>query len=75
MDEGDARTTIDYWGGVAYDAYYRSCGGKSIRGEQLPSWEDQDFEIRLHWEAAALAVKSAAETGDEPVSETPLARD
>ena len=40
-------------GEVAYGAYLASCGGKSIRGEELPSWDDQTPEIREHWRAAA----------------------
>lgn len=60
---GDDETAvlIDYWGGLAYDAYFRHCGGKSIRGESLPSWENQDPAIRAHWFAAANAVKMVAE--------------
>jgi len=43
-------------GQVAYEGYVASCGGKSIRGEDLPSWADQDAAIRGHWRAAADAV-------------------
>lgn len=42
-------------GQVAYEAYVDSCGGKSVRGEDLPSWDGQDPAIRVHWEAAAQA--------------------
>ena len=59
-DDG-AATLIDYWGGLAYDAYFRHCQGKSIRGEPLPAWKDQDPAIRAHWFAAADAVKQVAE--------------
>jgi len=44
------------YGQVAYDAYVRHCGGKSIRGEDLPAWHEQAEEIRGHWDAAAQAV-------------------
>jgi len=43
-------------GRVAYEGYLASCGGKSIRGEELPGWADQAPEIRAHWRAAADAV-------------------
>lgn len=45
------------WGQIAYEAYVASCGGRSIRGEQLPAWGDQDPAIQGHWQAAGLAVK------------------
>ncbi len=44
---------------IAYEAYRESCGGRSIRGEALPEWEDQTPEIRSHWDAAAQAVLRA----------------
>ena len=53
-------------GQVAYEAYVSHCGGKSVRGEDLPSYEDQDPAIRGHWEFAAQAVLG----GNQP--ETPL---
>lgn len=63
MDEPDeAATEIDYWGGVAYDAYYRSCQGKNVRGEPIPTWANQTPEIRAHWYAAAKDVREAATT-------------
>jgi hypothetical protein len=43
-------------GRIAYEAYVASCGGKSVHGEDLPSWDDQAPEIRQHWQAAADAV-------------------
>ncbi len=43
-------------GQAAYEAYVESCGGKSIRGEPLPSWDGQLPAIREHWEAAAEGV-------------------
>lgn len=62
----EAAVLIDYWGGLAYDAYFRHCGGRSIRGEPLPAWKDQDPAIRAHWFAAANAVKMVAEDKDLP---------
>jgi len=47
------------WGRVAYEAYAESCGGKSIHGETLPSWDDQKPEIRQHWEKTAFTVIQA----------------
>jgi hypothetical protein len=44
-------------GQVAYEAYLASCDGKSIRGEDLPTWNDHAPEIRAHWRAAADGVK------------------
>ena len=46
-------------GQIAYEAYVDHCGGKSIRGEELPDWDHQHAEIRAHWEAAAEAVLRA----------------
>ena len=46
-------------GQSAYEAYVESCGGKSIRGDDLPTWADQEPAIREHWEAAAEAVENA----------------
>jgi hypothetical protein len=43
-------------GQVAYEGYFASCQGKSIRGEDLPSWAAQDPAIREHWRVAADAV-------------------
>ena len=64
--QDEAATLIDYWGGVAYAAYFRHCQGKSIHGEPLPVWEGQDPAIRVHWYAAAKAVKLAAECDESP---------
>jgi hypothetical protein len=41
----------------AYAAYVVSCGGKSVRGEDLPGWDDLAPEVRGHWEAAARAAR------------------
>ena len=50
---------MDSFGQIAYEAYVESCGGKSIRGEDLPSWEDQDPAIQAHWIAAGKAAAEA----------------
>jgi hypothetical protein len=44
------------YGQIAYEAYVAHCGGVSVRGEQLSSWDGQSPEIRAHWDAAAQAV-------------------
>jgi len=46
-------------GQVAYEAYVGQVGGKSVRGEALPSWEDQDPKVAAAWCAAAQAVITA----------------
>jgi hypothetical protein len=43
-------------GQVAYEAYVLHCEGKSIRGENLPPWDDQHPAIMAHWDAAARKV-------------------
>jgi len=50
-------------GQVAYEAYAKDCGYKSIRGDDLPTWLNQDPAIQAHWDAAAKAVVMAV-TGD-----------
>jgi len=47
-------------GKIAYETYARDAGGVSVRGEELPSWDDQDEKIRAHWDAAAEAVAAAS---------------
>ena len=54
---------MNSWGQIAYEAYVESCGGKSIRGDDLPSWEDQHPAIQSHWVAAAKAVIEAVDGG------------
>lgn len=60
-----AETAYKSWGQIAYEAYAANCGGKSIRGDDLPTWNDQDPAIRGHWQAAGLAVKRAYQSGKE----------
>ena len=40
----------------AYDAYRQFVGGKSVRGEALPDFEDMDRKVREAWIVAAKAV-------------------
>lgn len=60
------------WGRPAYEAYFESCGGKSIHGEDLPSWEDQSPEIRRRWEAAGDGVYHAVMGLPRPGSVHPV---
>ena len=43
-------------GKIAYDVYCEARGWKSVRGEPLPQWEDQDESLRLAWCTSADAV-------------------
>lgn len=51
---------------VAYEAYRRNCGGKSlISGAPLPAWDCLPDSVRAAWFAAAaavLAIRSPVET-------------
>lgn len=49
----------DDLGQVAYTAYAKDCDYKSIRGEDLPVWQDQDPAIQAQRAAAAKAVVMA----------------
>jgi hypothetical protein len=51
---------LDYFAEIAYLAYCDACGGRSVRGEPLPSWAELAPKIRAHWRASAAAVKTAA---------------
>lgn len=49
-------------GQIAYEAYSASVGGKSVRGEQLPTWDEQvtdNHDVAAAWCAAAQAVITA----------------
>ena len=35
-----------------YERYFTDCGGKSVHGDPLPAWSEQDEKIRRHWIAA-----------------------
>jgi len=42
---------------IAYEAYARSTGGKSlVSGDTLPGWDDLPQPIQWAWDAAAQAV-------------------
>ncbi len=44
-------------GQIAYEGYFRSCGGKSlVSGQPLPAWEAQAEDIKNAWEEAAVDV-------------------
>jgi hypothetical protein len=48
------------YGQIAYEAYFESCGGKSlISGAPLPEWPAQSDAIKKAWEAAGDAVAIA----------------
>lgn len=47
---------LKLYGQTAYEAYVKSCGGKSVNGEDLPTWDHLKPSIRTHWMAAANAV-------------------
>jgi hypothetical protein len=49
------------FGQLAYEAYAEHCGGRSVHGDPLPSWDGQSPVICGHWEAAAQAVAEAVE--------------
>jgi hypothetical protein len=44
---------------AGYRAYLESCGGKSVHGEILPTWEEQRQEIRAYWRSAAREIAAA----------------
>jgi hypothetical protein len=43
-------------GELAYAAYCEAVGYKSVRGDTLPGWADQDERLQEAWDAAAEAV-------------------
>jgi len=57
--------TNERLGEIAYDAYCASREWKSVRGEPLPHWKQQDGSLRAAWVAAASAVAKdiALQTG------------
>lgn len=48
--------TKEKLGEAAYNAYCAARGWKSVRGEPLPHWQQQDDMLRAAWCAAADAV-------------------
>lgn len=50
------------YGQIAYEGYYKACGGKSlISGAALPEWSAQSEAIQTAWCAGAVAVLEAAQ--------------
>ncbi len=50
------------YGQIAYEGYFKSCGGESlISGAALPSWDAQSEAIQTAWCAGAIAVLEAAQ--------------
>jgi len=48
-----------YYAKIAYNAYCAKRNWVSVRGEQLPKFEDQSPELKDAWEEAAGAVLTA----------------
>ena len=46
-------------GKLAYNAYCEAVGWKSVRGDNLPKWEEQSEKLQAAWNKAALAVAMA----------------
>lgn len=46
-------------GRIAYEAYSAAVGGRSVRGEALPSWDEQIHDVRAAWCAVGQAVITA----------------
>lgn len=46
------------YGQIAYEAYRRCSGGKSLAtGSPIPDWQELREEIQAAWEIAAYAVR------------------
>lgn len=57
------RATPDFWGRVNYEAYVCAVGGKSVRGEDLPTWDEmkqRNPKVADAWCVGADAVCAAA---------------
>lgn len=54
------------YGEIAYNAYCESRGWKSVRGEPLPHWKQQDQSLRDAWIAAARAVIKSVQIAQSP---------
>lgn len=52
-------------GKIAYEAYGESVGWTTFSGSKMPSWEDQNDQLKLAWNAAARAVLRTAHDGGE----------
>jgi hypothetical protein len=53
-------------GEIAYDAYAEAVGGRSVKGEVLPRFGDQDPKVADAWSAAAHAVLTATYERNTP---------
>ena len=53
---------FDDLGKAAYDAYCQQRGWKSVKGDPLPQWAEQDPNLRQAWMAGAEAVIQHANT-------------
>ncbi|MFE5852003.1 hypothetical protein ACFQ61_02085 [Streptomyces sp. NPDC056500] len=49
--------TSEAIGQAAYEAYAAAVGHTSVRGEPLPTWDEQAQPIRNAWQLAAEAVR------------------
>ena len=47
---------------MAYEAYCEARDWKSVRGDALPDFEGQSFELQEAWAQAAEAVRAALES-------------
>ena len=59
---------------IAYEAYGRSAGGFSVKGEALPDFENVGENVKRHWMAAVSAVVQATHE-EEQISGAQLGRD
>lgn len=41
---------------VAYNAYSKSAKGRNVRGQVIPTWDEQTEAVKQHWIAAMIAV-------------------
>ena len=55
----------EHIGKIAYDAYCKERGWKSVRGDSLPQWEQQDQSLRTAWVYGAQAVVDYVNTQNQ----------
>jgi len=58
-EKGVIDPTMQSLGEIAYIAYCNSVGWKSVKGDPLPSWNEQRESLKAAWHAAAGAVAEA----------------
>lgn len=58
---------LDLAGRAAYEAYRIEVQGRSVRGEPLPTWSEQEERIRVAWRMAADAAVMVATGPQEPL--------